>query len=30
MRARSLARGILPRAGGTFDGRLFSGRMPMA
>jgi hypothetical protein len=29
-RARSLGRGILPCAGGTFEGRSFSGRMPMA
>jgi len=29
-RAQSLVRGISPCAGGAFDGRSFSGRMPMA
>jgi len=29
-RVQSLVRGISPCAGGAFDGRSFSGRMPMA
>jgi hypothetical protein len=29
-RAQSLVRGISPCAGGAFNGRSFSGRMPMA